>query len=216
MNLSTTYLGLQLRTPLVPSASPFSEKVDNIKRMEDAGASAVVFHSLFEEQVQRDHHELQFYLDQGTDSHAESLSYFPNAEFKIGPDSYLDNLSQAKASVGIPIIGSLNGTTFGGWMKYARQLEEAGADALELNIYNVPSDPDRSAEDIENEYLTIIASVRAQVKIPVAVVRFGVLSGRTDGVTWMGWRSRKARRPVGARRARANEHIFPCRRIATR
>ena len=169
MNLSTTYLGLQLRTPLVPSASPFSEKVDNIKRMEDAGASAVVFHSLFEEQVQRDHHELQFYLDQGTDSHAESLSYFPNAEFKIGPDSYLDNLSQAKASVGIPIIGSLNGTTFGGWMKYARQLEEAGADALELNIYNVPSDPDRSAEDIENEYLTIIASVRAQVKIPVAV-----------------------------------------------
>lgn len=169
MNLSTNYLGFNLRTPLVPSASPLSEKIDNIKRMEDAGASAVVFHSLFEEQVRRDHHDLQFYLDQGTESFAESLSYFPKPEFKVGPDAYLDNISQAKAAVRIPIIGSLNGTTFGGWMKYARQIEEAGADALELNIYNVPSDPDRTADDIENEYLTIIASVRAQVKIPVAV-----------------------------------------------
>jgi dihydroorotate dehydrogenase (fumarate) len=170
MDLTTRYLGLKLRTPLVPSASPLSENIDNIKRMEDAGAPALVFHSLFEEQVRRDHHELQFYLDQGTESYAESLTYFPDqAEFKVGPEAYLDHIAQAKAAVQIPIIGSLNGTTFGGWMKYAQEIEQAGADALELNIYNVPSDPDRSAEDIENEYLTIISSIRAQLSIPVAV-----------------------------------------------
>ncbi len=170
MNLTTTYLGFKLRTPLVPSASPLSEKIDNIKRMEDAGAAAVVFHSLFEEQVRRDHHELEFYLDQGTESYAESLSFFPqHDEFKVGPEAYLENIAEAKAAVRIPIIGSLNGTTFGGWMNYAREIERAGADALELNIYSVQSNPERSAEDIEDEYLTIIASIKAQVKIPVAV-----------------------------------------------
>jgi dihydroorotate dehydrogenase (fumarate) len=170
MNLTTKYLGFKLRTPLVPSASPLSEKIDNIKRMEDAGASAIVFHSLFEEQVRRDHHELQFYLDQGTDSYAESLSYFPeHADFKVGPEAYLEHIAEAKAAVAIPIIGSLNGATFGGWMKYAREIEQAGADALELNIYNVQSDADRPAEDIENEYLTIIASIKTQLNIPVAV-----------------------------------------------
>jgi dihydroorotate dehydrogenase (fumarate) len=170
MNLTTGYLGFKLRTPLVPSASPLSEKIDNIKRMEDAGASAVVFHSLFEEQVRRDHHELQYYLDQGTESYAESLSYFPDrAEFKVGPEAYLEHIAQAKAAVDIPIIGSLNGTTFGGWMTYARQIEEAGADALELNIYSIPSDPEVSGEDIETNYLTILASIKAQLKIPVAV-----------------------------------------------
>src|SRR5689334_12878610 len=127
MNLTTTYLGFKLRTPFVPSASPLSEKVDNIKRMEDAGASAVVFHSLFEEQVRRDHHDLQFYLDQGTESNAESLTYFPDhAEFKVGPAAYLEHIARAKEAVRIPIIGSLNGTTFGGWMKYARQIQDAG------------------------------------------------------------------------------------------
>jgi dihydroorotate dehydrogenase (fumarate) len=170
MNLSTTYLGFKLRTPLVPSASPLSEHPDNIRRMEDAGASAVVFHSLFEEQLRRDRHELNYYLEQGTESYAESLSFFPQREeFKVGPEAYLDHIARAKAAVHIPIIGSLNGSTFGGWMKYARQIEEAGADALELNIYNVPSDPDRSAADIENEYLTILSSIKAQVKIPIAV-----------------------------------------------
>jgi dihydroorotate dehydrogenase (fumarate) len=170
MNLTTRYLGFKLRTPLVPSASPLSEKIDNIKRMEDAGAPAVVFHSLFEEQVRRDHHELQYYLDQGTESYAESLSYFPDqAEFKVGPEAYLEHIAQAKAAVDIPIIGSLNGTTFGGWMTYARQIEQAGADALELNIYSIPSDPEVSAEDIETSYLTILASIKAQLKIPVAV-----------------------------------------------
>ena len=170
MNLTTNYLGFKLRTPFVPSASPLSEKVDNIKRMEDAGASAVVFHSLFEEQIRRDRHDLQFYLDQGTDSYAESLSFFPHRDdFKVGPDAYLEHIARAKAAVNIPIIGSLNGTTFGGWMKYARQIQQAGADALELNIYSVPTTPDRPADDVENEYLTIIASTKAQLKIPVAV-----------------------------------------------
>jgi dihydroorotate dehydrogenase (fumarate) len=170
MNLTTRYLGFKLRTPFVPSASPLSEKIDNIKRMEDAGAPAVVFHSLFEEQVRRDHHELQYYLNQGTDSYAESLTYFPDrAEFKVGPEAYLEHIAQAKAAVDIPIIGSLNGTTFGGWMTYARQIEEAGADALELNIYSIPSDPEISGEDIETSYVTILASIKAQLKIPVAV-----------------------------------------------
>ena len=170
MNLATTYLGFKLRTPLVPSASPLSEKIDNIKRMEDAGAPAIVFHSLFEEQVRHDRRELQFYLDQGTESYAESLTYFPeHAEFKVGPEAYLEHIAQAKAAVHIPIIGSLNGTSFGGWMKYARQIEQAGADALELNIYNVPSDPERRAEEIEDDYLSIIASIKAQINIPVAV-----------------------------------------------
>jgi dihydroorotate dehydrogenase (fumarate) len=170
MNLKTTYLGFDLRTPLVPSASPLSHKIDNIKRMEDAGAAAVVFHSLFEEQLRQDRQELHYYLDQGTESYAESLTYFPApAEFKVGPEAYLEHIAQAKAAVGIPIIGSLNGTTFGGWMKYAREIEQAGADALELNIYSIPTDPERTAEDIENEYLTIVTSIKGQVKIPVAV-----------------------------------------------
>jgi dihydroorotate dehydrogenase (fumarate) len=170
MNLTTHYLGFKLRTPLVPSASPLSEKIDNVKRMEDAGAPALVFHSLFEEQVRRDHHDLQYYLDQGRESYAEALTYFPeHADFKVGPEAYLEHIAEAKTAVAIPIIGSLNGTTFGGWMKYAREIEQAGADALELNIYSVQADPEQSAEEIEANYLTILASVKAQLKIPVAV-----------------------------------------------
>src|SRR5215472_1657221 len=170
MNLTTRYLGFKLRTPLVPSASPLSEKIDNIKRMEDAGAAAVVFHSLFEEQIRREHHDLEFYLEQGTDSYAESLSYFPvRREFKVGPEAYLEHIAQAKDAVDIPVIASLNGTTFGGWLAYARQIEEAGADALELNIYSIPSDPDITGEDIEAHYLSILAAIKAQLKIPVAM-----------------------------------------------
>ena len=170
MNLTTRYLGFKLRTPLVPSASPLSEKIDNIKRMEDAGAPAVVFHSLFEEQIRRDHHDLDFYLEQGTESFAESLTYFPvRPEFKVGPEAYLEHIAQAKAAVHIPIIGSLNGSTFGGWLGYARRIEQAGADALELNIYSIPSDPDIRGEDIEAHYLSILAAIKAEVKIPVAV-----------------------------------------------
>ena len=115
-------------------------------------------------------HDLEFYLEQGTESYAESLSYFPvRPEFKVGPEAYLEHISQAKSAVDIPIIGSLNGSTFGGWLAYARQIEEAGADALELNIYSIPSDPDISGEDIEVHYLTILASIKAQLKIPVAM-----------------------------------------------
>ena len=170
MNLTTRYVGLKLRTPLVPSASPLSQSLDNIKRMEDAGASAVVFHSLFEEQLRRERHELHHYLSQGTENHAEVLTYCPEpCEFKVGPEAYVEHIAKAKATVNIPLIGSLNGATFGGWMTYARQIQEAGADALEVNIYSVPSDPDRSAEDIEQSYLTIVASLKAQLKIPVAV-----------------------------------------------
>lgn len=170
MNLRTNYLGFNLRTPLVPSASPLTEKLDNVKRMEDAGAAAIVFHSLFEEQLRRDHHDLQFYLDQGTESYAESLTFFPEqADFKVGPEAYLENIAAAKRAVSIPIIGSLNGASFGGWMKYAKEIEQAGADALELNIYTIPSDPRQTAEDIESSCLTILASIKAQVKIPIAV-----------------------------------------------
>lgn len=170
MKLTTTYLGFKLRTPLVPSASPLSENIDNIKRMEDAGASAIVFHSLFEEQLRRDQHELQFYLEQNTAISAEAATYFPEPPaFRVGPDAYAENIARAKAAVNIPIIGSLNGATFGGWLKYAQAIEQAGADALELNIYSIPTDPDLSAEDIEQNYLAILASLKGQLKIPVAV-----------------------------------------------
>jgi len=170
MTLSTNYLGLKLRTPLVPSASPLSENIDNIRRMEDAGASAIVFHSLFEEQLRRNHHELDFYLTQNTDSSAEAQSYFPDPPaFRIGPEEYVENIARAKAAVKIPIIGSLNGASFGGWLQHARAIEQAGADALELNLYSVPTDPNISGEDIEQSYLTILASLKAQLKIPLAV-----------------------------------------------
>lgn len=170
MNLTTTYLGLKLRTPLVPSASPLSEKLDNLKRMEDAGAAAVVLHSLFEEQIRADHAELEHDLTRGTHSYAEALTYFPPAgEFAVGPEIYLEHLARAKQSLGIPVIASLNGNSFGGWTAFSRQIELAGADALELNFYTVPTDDDRCAEDIEQDLLTIVAAVKAQVKIPVAV-----------------------------------------------
>ena len=126
MNLTTTYLGLKLRTPLVPSASPLSQNSDNIKRMEDAGASAVVLHSLFEEQIRHERHELQHHLDQGTETYPEALSYFPEPEeFNVGPEAYLEHIAKAKASVNIPIIASLNGSTFGGWTKF-RAADRAG------------------------------------------------------------------------------------------
>src|SRR5664279_1500247 len=164
MKLTTTYLGFKLRTPLVPSASPLSQNIDNIKRMEDAGASAIVFHSLFEEQLRRDHHELNFYLEQSTDLSPEALNFFPEPPaFQVGPEAYVENIAKAKAAVKIPIIGSLNASTFGGWTKFAREIEQAGADALEVNIYSVPTDPKLSAQDIEESYLTILASLKGQI-----------------------------------------------------
>jgi dihydroorotate dehydrogenase (fumarate) len=170
MNLTTKYLGMNLRTPLVVSASPLSENLDNLRRMEDAGASAIVLHSLFEEQIRRERRALHEHLEEGTESFAEALSYFPEpVNLHVGSEAYLQHIQQAKRRVGVPIIGSLNGSTFGGWTTFARQIEEAGADAIELNIYSIPTDPDLSAEDIETSYLTILTAVRAQVRIPVAV-----------------------------------------------
>jgi len=170
MKLATTYLGFKLRTPFVPSASPLSEDLDNIKRMEDAGASAVVFHSLFEEQLRPGSHPLRRASGNGGEFSSDALTDFSDEpDFKVDPEAYVNHIAKAKAAVHIPIIGSLNGSTFGGWQRYARQIEQAGADALELNIYNVPTDPDRTADDIETDYLAIVASIKGLLKIPVAV-----------------------------------------------
>ncbi len=170
MNLTTKYLGLKLRTPLVPAASPLSDDLDNIKLMEDYGASAVVFHSLFEEQLRLERFDLYHSLNEGTDSFAEALNYFPEpSEYKVGPETYLENIARAKKAVGIPIIGSLNGSTFGGWTSYAKLIQEAGADAIELNIYYIPTDPETSSSDVEQNYLDILRAVKSEVSIPVAV-----------------------------------------------
>jgi dihydroorotate dehydrogenase (fumarate) len=170
MDLSTIYLGLKLRTPLVPSASPLSEEVDNIKRLEDAGASAVVLYSLFEEQLRRDRLELAQHLEHGTESFAEALTYFPEPdELKLGPEEYLKHIARAKAAVDIPIIASLNGSSVGGWTEYASQIQQAGADALELNIYYIPTDMDLTGSQVEQTYVDILTAVKSQVSIPVSV-----------------------------------------------
>lgn len=171
MDLSTEYLGLKLRSPLVPSAAqPLSEKLDNLKRMEDSGAGAVVLHSIFEEQLRQESLELHKHLTNHTDSYAEASSFFPEPEeFQLGPEGYLEFIRKAKQSVGIPVIGSLNAATLGGWTDFARKIQQAGADALELNIYSIPTDPDLTSEAIENSYADIVRTVKSAVKIPVAV-----------------------------------------------
>ena len=153
MDLSTRYLGMTLRTPLVPSASPLSADVDNIRRMEDAGASAVVLESLFEEQLSLDRAELHYHLTHGTESFAEALTYFPEPEeFSLGPEGYLEHIRRVRAAVDIPVIASLNGTSVGGWTSFARQMQDAGANALELNIYYIPANPDLSGAEVEQTY----------------------------------------------------------------
>ncbi len=170
IDLSTTYLGFSLANPLVASSSPLSEDIGNIRRMEDAGAAAVVLHSLFEEQIQLESFELDRHLGAGTESFAESLSYLPEmGHYNRGPEGYLEHLRQAKKAVGIPVIGSLNGSSTGGWVRYAREIEQAGADALELNIYYVPTDPAISSAEVERTYADLVAEVKARVRIPVAV-----------------------------------------------
>jgi dihydroorotate dehydrogenase (fumarate) len=171
MNLRTTYLNLKLRTPLVVSASPLSEEIGNIKQMEDAGASAVVLYSLFEEQLRNERIELARHLEQGTESFAESLTYFPEAEeYHIGPSEYLKHIERAKAAVHIPVIASLNAPGVPGvWTQYARRIQEAGADALELNIYSIQTDPNLTAAEIEQTYVDILKAVKSEVSIPVAV-----------------------------------------------
>ncbi len=168
MDLTTKYLGLNLKNPLVVSASPLSENLGNIKKMEQAGAAAVVMHSLFEEQIEQDSEALDRSLSIG--GSAEAMAYFPNLEsYRIGPDAYLENLAKAKASVKIPIIASLNGASSGGWTRYAKKMQEAGADALELNIYTIPTDPKVTAADIEQSYCDLVRDVKATVQIPVAI-----------------------------------------------
>jgi len=169
MNLKTTYMSLKLRTPLVVSASPLSESLDNIKRMEDAGASGVVLHSLFEEQIRYERYELHLSMTQGTESYPEALSYLPNPhELSVGPEAYLHHIARAKEAVMVPIIASLNGSTLSGWTSFAKQIQQAGADALELNLYSVPTDPDLCAADLEQHYLNVFKAVRSEVTIPVA------------------------------------------------
>lgn len=170
MNLSTNYLGLTLKNPIIPSAGPLSKELGNIKAMEDAGASAVVLYSLFEEQIEHETLELQHYTTAHSESYAEATSYFPvHIDFRVGPDEYLEHIRKAKESVNIPIIGSLNGKSLGGWIDYAKKIEQAGADALELNIYFLATEINKTSQDIEKMYIDIVKTVKAVVKIPVAV-----------------------------------------------
>lgn len=170
MDLSTNYMGLSLDSPLVASSSPLCEKIDNIRRMEDAGASAVVLNSLFEEQINREGLELDRFLTQGTETYWESISYFPDlGNYKIGPDDYLEHIRKAKNAVKIPIIASLNGVSTGGWISYAKLMEEAGADALELNIYYIPTEINITSQQVEHMYIDLAKDIKKSVSIPVAV-----------------------------------------------
>ena len=170
MDLSTTYMGLKLKNPIVPSASPLSEDIDSVKKLEDAGASAVICYSLFEEQISHESGELDHYLSYGTEFYAEATSYFPEPEeFKLTPYQYLDHIANLKKAVKIPVLGSLNGVSTGGWVKYAKNIEDAGADGLELNIYYIPTNPNLTGSEIENMYIDTLAAVKENVKIPIAV-----------------------------------------------
>ena len=169
-DLSTTYLGLNLKNPIVASASPLSKKLDRAKKLEDAGVSAVVMYSLFEEQIIHESLELDHYLNRGTDSFAEALSYLPDGGlYGISPEKYLNQVAGLKKALSIPIIGSLNGVSKGGWTNYARKIEEAGADALELNLYFIPTDLEMTSSDIEDMQVELVAEVKSAIKIPLAV-----------------------------------------------
>jgi dihydroorotate dehydrogenase (fumarate) len=170
MNLTTNYLDIVLKNPIVASSSPLSHNVDSIRRLEDAGAAAVVMYSLFEEQIGFDSYYIDYHLTQGIDSYAESISYFPDMQsYNVGPHQYMNLIRQAKEAVDIPIIGSLNGASVGGWTDYAALIEDAGADALELNIYYLPTNTEISGLEVERLYLDILTAVRQAVTIPVAV-----------------------------------------------
>jgi len=170
VDLSTKYMGMTLKNPLVPSASPLSSNADNIKRMEDAGAAAVVLHSLFEEQIEYEAEALAHFLERGTESYAEALTYFPpHDEFRREPDEYVELIREAKEAVDIPIIPSLNGVSLGGWTGYAKRFEEAGADAIELNVYFIPTNFHLMSYDVEDLYVKLLKEVKRHVSIPVAM-----------------------------------------------
>ena len=170
MDLRTTYMGMELKHPIVASASPLAGTVANIKRLEDAGASAVVMFSLFEEQLKHESAAMEHLMTAGTESFAESLSYFPEVDdYTIGPDSYLDLLRRASEAVDIPVFGSLNGITNTGWIEYAQLMQQAGAKGIELNIYYIPADLTTNGREVEQRYLEIVKGVKAAVSVPVAV-----------------------------------------------
>lgn len=170
MNLLTNYLGLDLKNPIVPSAGPLSQSISNIKLMEDSGAAAVVLYSIFEEQIEHEALELSHYTETTKSTHAEATDYFPEPfDFKVGPEEYLDHIRKAKEAVDIPIIASLNGKSLGGWIEYAKKIEQAGADAMELNIYFLATDMNKTGKEIDNNYLNIVKSVKSNVNIPIAV-----------------------------------------------
>jgi dihydroorotate dehydrogenase (fumarate) len=170
IDLSTTYMGFRLKNPLIASASPLSKSLDSLRRLEDKGAAAIVMYSLFEEQINFESRELDHYLSFGTESFAEALTYLPDLpHYNIGPDAYLEHIRRAKQAIGIPVIGSLNGVSTGGWVRYAKLIEQAGADALELNVYYIPTDPLLSGSAVEQMYVDLARDVKASVTIPVAI-----------------------------------------------
>jgi len=170
MNLTTTYLGLTLKNPLVPSSSPLTGSRDGLRALEDAGASAVVLSSLFEERIVLDELDMHDHLDSSIGSSAEAMSYVPEpGRYQLGAEAYLERVSWAKRALDIPIIASLNGTSVGGWMRYAKEIEDAGADALELNMYHLPADIDEQGRDVEKLYLDALKAVKTAVSIPVAM-----------------------------------------------
>jgi dihydroorotate dehydrogenase (fumarate) len=170
MDLSTTYLGLSLKNPVMPGASPHVDKLDNVRRLEDAGAAAIVMHSLFEEQITNEQIAEFAHTEYPAESFSEAVSYFPQMEdYCLGPDRYLNQITRIKQSVDIPVIGSLNGVSMGGWIDYAHLIEQAGADALELNVYYIASDPEEPGVAVEKRTLDILAAVKNSVTIPVAV-----------------------------------------------
>lgn len=170
MDLSTTYMGLKLRNPIVPSASPLSHTIESMKKLEEAGAAAIVLYSLFEEQIIHETAETNYFLNYGSESFFEARSYFPDIhDYNLGPEQYIELLRKAKKSLEIPVIGSLNGITAGGWVQYARKMEDAGADAIELNVYYIPTDATISGADVEDRYIEILHEVKQTVKIPVAM-----------------------------------------------
>lgn len=170
MNLNTTYLGFKLPHPLVAGASPMVDDLDTVKRLEDAGVAAIVMHSLFEEQITREQEGTILDMELHNANSAEALSYFPEpGDFRLGPENYLDQLRRIKASVSVPVIASLNGTSNSGWLGYAKLLEQAGADALELNIYYMATSPTETVDQVEARTLGILKTVKSAVKVPVAV-----------------------------------------------
>ena len=170
LDLSTSYLGLTLKNPIVASASPLSEQIDSIRQLEQAGASAIVLHSLFEEQITLESHELDHHLSHAEESFAEALTYFPDlTEYNLGPESYVEHVRRAKEAVDIPIIGSLNGVSSGGWIEYAKKIQDAGADALEINEYYIPTDPQTDSAEVERMYIDLVKDLRRTVQIPIAV-----------------------------------------------